>query len=311
MAEKSRVYQRYQWLIDLIQRYDGITLEEIDQAWQHSSMNPTPYAPLSERTFHRHKNEIEEIFGIRIVCHSKKYYIENADEVESGGVQDWMLSTIAVGNMLSESKDLRDRILFEEIPGGIQYLDTVIKAMRESTVLHMVYQSFWSDTEQDTWIHPYFLKVFQQRWYIVGKPGTHPDTIRTYALDRLVALEPTKEKFKYPKKFNPAEYFRDSFGIFHGEGPAEKVILKVEDNQVKYFDSLKPHHSQKKRDDLKVPGYTFYEYKIAPAFDFVQFICSKGSQVEVIEPQSLREWVADEVQKTHSYYCKNLFLRNC
>lgn len=302
MAEKSRVYQRYQWLIDLIQRSGGITLEEIDYAWQRSSMNPTPYAPLSERTFHRHKNEIEEIFGIEIVCHNKKYYIENEDEVEAGGVQDWMLSTIAVDNMLAESKDLRDRIQFEEIPGGIKHLDTIIKAMRENTVLHMVYQSFWSDREQDTWIHPYFLKVFQQRWYVVGKPGTHPETVRTYALDRVVLLEPMKEKFKYPKKFNPDEYYRDSYGIFHGETPAEQVILKVDDNQVKYFDSLKPHHSQTKREDLKVPGFTFYEYKMSPAYDFVQFLLSKGPLVEVVQPESLRLWVAEEVRGMYENY---------
>lgn len=302
MAEKSRVYQRYQWLIDLIQRSGGITLEEIGNAWQRSSMNPTPNSPLSERTFHRHKNEIEEIFGIEIVCRNKRYYIGNEDEVETGGVQDWMLSTIAVDNMLSESKDLRDRIQFEEIPGGVQYLDTIIKAMRENTVLHMVYQSFWSDKEQDTWIHPYFLKVFQQRWYVVGKPGTHPESVRTYALDRMIVLEPMEEKFKYPKKFNPDEYYRDSYGIFHGEDPAEKIILKVDDEQVKYFDTLKPHHSQTKRDDMKIPGFTFYEYKISPAYDFVQFILSKGALVEVMEPQSLRLRIAEEVRAMYNSY---------
>lgn len=302
MAEKSRVYQRYQWLIDLIQRSGGISLEEINKAWQRSSMNPVSYAPLSERTFHRHKNEIEEIFGIKIICRNKRYYIGNEEEVEAGGVQDWMLSTIAVDNMLAESKDLRDRIQFEEIPGGINHLDTIIKAMRENTVLHMVYQSFWSDSEQDTWIHPYFLKVFQQRWYVVGKPGTHPDTVRTYALDRVVLLEPMKEKFKYPKKFDPSEYYRDSYGIFHGETPAEQVILKVDDDQVKYFDSLKPHYSQTKRDDLKIPGFTFYEYKMSPAYDFVQFLLSKGSLVKVMQPESLRLWVAKEVRGMYENY---------
>jgi len=195
MAEKSRVYQRYQWLIDLIQRSGGITFEEIDKAWRRSSMNANPYSPLSERTFHRHKNDIEEIFGITIKCHkhSNKYFIDNEDEVESGVVQDWMLSTIAVGNMLSESKDLRDRIQFEEIPVGVNHLDTIINAMRENRVLRMVYQSFWSDVKQDTWIQPYFIKVFQQRWYIIGKPGTHPKEIRTYALDRIVLLEPIRK----------------------------------------------------------------------------------------------------------------------
>jgi len=65
---------------------------------------------------------------------------------------------------------------------------------------------------------------------------------------------------------------------------------------VKYFDSLRPHHSQVKSDDLKVSGYTFYEYRISLAFDFVQFILSKGSAVEVIEPASLRDAVVEEIK---------------
>ena len=304
MAEKSRVYTRYKWLVDLIQRHEGITFEEIDRAWRNSSLNPNPYSPLTERTFHRHKNEIREVFGIEIKCHknSNKYYIDNEDEVESGRVQDWMLSTIAVDNMLNESRDLRDRIQFEEIPGGIQFLDVVINAMRTNTVLHMVYQSFWSDSEQDTWLQPYFLKVFQQRWYVVGVPGTHPKDIRTYALDRMNVLELTGEKFEYPKKFSPSEYYENCYGIFHAEGEPKRVILKVRDDQEKYFDSLEVHPSQMKRDDLNEDGYTFYQYKIAPAYDFVQFLCSKTDSVEVIEPVELRQWVAKELKEACKLY---------
>ena len=299
MAEKSRVYSRYKWLVDIIQRNDGITFEEIDRAWQRSSLNTVPYSPLTARTFHRHKRDIEEVFGIIIKCNksSNKYYIDNEDEVEEGKIQEWMLSTIAVDNMLMESRDLRDRIQFEDIPGGRRFLDVVINAMRGNKVLHMVYQSFWSDEHQDTWLRPYFLKIFQQRWYVVGVPGTHPNTLRTYALDRMVSLEITPEKFKYPKRFNPSAYYANCYGIFHQEGEPEKIILKVQDDQVKYFDSLKVHHSQSKRDDLKEEGYTYYEYRIAPAYDFVQFLCSKCASVEVIEPLELRRWVAEELKK--------------
>ncbi len=61
--------------------------------------------------------------------------------------------------MLNESRDLRDRIQFEEIPGGRQFLSVVINAMRENRELRMDYKSFWSDEKQDTWIQPYFLAV--------------------------------------------------------------------------------------------------------------------------------------------------------
>ena len=104
----AKVFERYKWLADLIQRSNGITLEDIQKAWDRSPLNDDG-KPLSERTFHRHKDEIEQNFNITIKCHksSNTYNVENEDEVT-----DWMLSTIAVDNMLNESRDLRDRIQF-------------------------------------------------------------------------------------------------------------------------------------------------------------------------------------------------------
>ena len=107
----AKVFERYKWLADLIQRSNGITLEDIQKAWDRSPLNDDG-KPLSERTFHRNKDEIEQNFNITIKCHksSNTYNVENEDEVAEGSVTDWMLSTIAADNMLNESRDLRDRI---------------------------------------------------------------------------------------------------------------------------------------------------------------------------------------------------------
>ena len=37
-------------------------------------------------------------------------------------MRQWLIGTFSVGTLLNESRDLRDRILFEEIPSGQQYL---------------------------------------------------------------------------------------------------------------------------------------------------------------------------------------------
>jgi len=48
--------------------------------------------------------------------------------------------------------------------------------------------------------------------------------------------------------------------------------------------------------------YTYYEYRMAPAYDFIQHLCSKGSMVEVIEPQSLRDEIKEEIGKMYKMY---------
>lgn len=301
----ARVFERYKWLADLIQRSNGITLAEIQRAWDRSSLNDDG-KPLTERTFHRHKEQIENAFNITIKCHknSNRYYIENGDEVSEGGVTDWMLSTIAVDNMLNESRDLRDRIQFESIPGGQRHLSTIINAMREGVVLNMKYRSFWSDSDLDTTINPYFLKVFEQRWYVIGPTANHPRDPHTYALDRIKELTPSDKKFKYPKTFSPEGYYYNCYGIFHSDGKPEKIKLKVSSYQALYFDSLPIHRSQRKVDEECTEDYSLYEYYMAPTFDFIQFLCSKGASIEVLESDNLREAVADEIKKMYNTYFK-------
>lgn len=304
MAEKSRVFQRYQWLIDIIQRSGGITFENISRAWARSAMNANPGEPLSLRTFHRHKAEIEEVFGIVIKCHktSNKYFIENEDEVEAGGVQDWMLSTIAVDNMLNESRDLRDRIQFENIPGGRQHLSVIIQAMREGRALQMEYQSFKSDSASVALLSPFFLKVFEQRWYVIGPTSEHPKEPHTYALDRIHTLSLTDEKFSLPKNFSPEEYFRNTYGIFHSDDKPEIIRLRVKRFLALYLDSLPLHRTQKKIEEESDDEYVVYQLFMTPTIDLVNFLCSRGAAIEVLESAKLRGLVAEEVRKMYEVY---------
>ena len=299
----AKVFERYKWLVDLVRRSGGITLEEIQDSWDRSPLNDSG-KPLSERTFHRHKDEIEKAFNVTIRCnkYNNRYYIENEDEVEAGGVTDWMLSTIAVDNMLNESRDLRDRIQFEKIPGGLEHLSVIINAMRDSRVLEVRYRNFWREADQQLTLKPYFLKVYEQRWYVIGQPSTHPREVRTYALDRIVSLEPTEARFAYPKKFSPEQYFSNCYGIFHSDTKPVFVKLRVAGYQARFLETLPLHRSQQRLDDECTDTHAVYRYFMSPAYDFVQMLASKAGSIEVLEPAELREKVAREVEEMYRTY---------
>lgn len=308
MAEKSRIFQRHQWLISLIQRSTGITFQQISDAWDRSPLN-VKGDKLSLRTFHRHRSEISEIFGLDILCDKtdNTYYIDNEGDMrKEGGVQDWMLSTIAVDSMLNESRDLRDRIQFEQIPGGREHLSTIINAMREGKVLNMTYRNFTKGTESFIPLEPYFIKVFEQRWYVIGCSMNHSEqkTPRVYALDRITDLEISGVQFTYPTDFDPAEFFNYSYGVFRLEEKPQIIKLKATPRQALFMDSLPIHHSQEKVLSETTDQYTIYSLYLAPAYDFIQYICSQGSEIEVLEPQSLRDKIALEVEKVYKTYHK-------
>lgn len=295
-------FSRYIWLVDTIYRANGITFEEINEKWLRNSMSDGLDLPL--KTFHNHRNAIEEIFDINIVCDRRngyRYYIENADDMKKGGVRTWLLNTFAVNNLINESHHLKRRILFEQIPSGQKHLTTIIEAMRDSRTLEMTYKSFWRQDSYTTGVEPYFVKVFRQRWYMVAK-NTEKDALRIYALDRVQEMRETDNGFAFPKDFDPEEYFYNSFGIIHDDNcPPEIVDLKVYGTQREYFRTLPLHHSQKEVETEN--EYSVFRYYLSPTYDFVQEILSHGCEVEVLSPEHLRNeirWHAEVIVKRTS-----------
>ena len=83
------LFNRYVWLVDTIYRREKITFEEISDLWSCSTLNDTG-EDLPLRTFHYHRQAIEEMFYINIECDKRNgyvYYIENRDDMERGGVR--------------------------------------------------------------------------------------------------------------------------------------------------------------------------------------------------------------------------------
>ena len=291
-------FNRYIWLIDLIQRSGHISFEEIDRAWQRSSLNPKGRA--IGRSFFNHKDAILETFGIEIKCdRSLGYYINNEDDVESDTLKNWMLQSLSLNSIMNEGADLRDRIICEDIPSSQKWLPDIMAAMRDGKKLFMTYQSFWKNTSNTYDVSPYCLKLFKQRWYMLAKSDAYKEP-RIYALDRILDLKQTKTSFKLPKGYEPKDVFRKLFGVILDNGPVEEVIIRVSDDQVKYYRTLPLHHSQEEGESGD--GYTEFRYRLVPTFDFVRELLSKGMYAEVMSPQWLRREVANELRMTVRMY---------
>ena len=279
----NNLFKRYIWLVDTIYRSGRITLEEINAKWLRNSMSEGN--PIPKKTFHNHRKAIEEMFDINIECDKStyEYCIDNAEDLDRGGVRRWLMNTFAVNNLINESHKLKSRIQFENIPSGQKFLTTIIEAMRDGVTLNVTYQSYWMEESADFEVEPYFIKVFKQRWYLIGKS----DKLRIYALDRFHNLMPTNTKFKMLSGFEPESYFEDCYGIIHDdEEKAQLVKLKVNSRQANYLRALPLHHSQKEEE--RNEKYSIFSMYLKPSFDFRQEILSLGEEVEVLQPELLR-----------------------
>jgi hypothetical protein len=284
-------FNRYIWLVDTIRRAKYITLKELSDKWQRSSLNENG-APLPERTFFNHCKEISEQFGIEIkYVKPKGYCIANEDELGGDGLRSWMLNSISVNNTVRESADMRSRIIFEDIPSGYRFLNDIIEAMKEGKKLRIEYTDYEKDSSSSIIIAPYCVKLFHQRWYVLGKLDAYRQP-RLFCLDRIDELEILDSSFRLPRSFDAKQFFDEHYGVvIDDEIPPQRVLLKVTSQQWKYFQSLPLHKSQRELESND--QWSILEYHMAPTWDLAMELMKYYDKVEVLEPESLRNEVID------------------
>lgn len=286
-------FRQYTWLVNIIQRAKSITFEQIGQLWVASDLNEGK--PLSRTTFYRLRQAIEDMFGIHIECDNQHLYsISNPETLKNNSTQNWMLQTLTVSNILVDSLSIKDRLVLEEIPAGTQYLQTIINAIKNNRSLSMTHQSFDAFEEKTIIIEPYCLKVFRQRWYLLGKDHIKHNNLRIYALDRISELKETNEHFELDPSFDAEYFFKNYFGVFIGENEKPtRIVLRAYGKMIPLLRTLPKHPSQKEINTTKM--YSDFEYYLAPTFDFRQAILKEGHELEVIEPETLRKKIHEEL----------------
>ena len=284
----SKTFNRYIWLVNILLQKRKLTFDEISELWQESGLGDEK--PMSLRTFHQHRKAVEELFGVIIKCNPSDgyhYYIDNPQAIRNDRTRQWLLNSFTLSNMIMAGHNMNGRILFENIPRGTEYLQPIIEAMQQNKVLELDYQSFGG--HMNTFhIEPYAMKVYRQRWYIVGNLQER-NTIRHLALDRIVDLHVTDSAFTLPKRFNAEKYYANTVGIYvNDELQPKKVRIRVFGRQVEYLRTLPLHRSQEEV-FTKHEQYSEFQYKVCLTTELSTQLFSMGENVEVLEPQELRE----------------------
>lgn len=299
---KTDSFKQYIWLVNTIDRHGKITLERLSRLWVDNDLNEGK--PLARTTFFRLKLAIEEMFGIRIECDTRngyQYYIANDELLKSNSTQNWMLRTLTVNSILLDGLSIKDQLLLEDIPSGLEHLETIINAIKVHHTLRMSYKKFIDSEPYSTFIEPYCLKLFHQRWYLLGKSERRNGDLRIYALDRITELVETDNEFILDPDFDAEIFFKDYFGVTPDQNvKVERIVLRAYSTTDNYLRTLPLHHSQQEISTKN--GATLFEYRLAPTRDFIQAILKEGQELEVVEPESLRKEIRKKLTETLKRY---------
>ena len=298
------LFKEYIWLVNTIRKAgdDGITFAEINEKWLETELSEG--VELARSTFNRHKDSIEDIFGLIIECNrlnGYRYFISNEEVLGEDSIQNWMLNTLTVNNIIGEASTLQDRILLQPAPVEGDYLKMVIEAMKKNVKLAVDYRKYGDDEPRHLTFEPYCIKLFKQRWYILGHfhrnaiaDRPEVDYFGVFSFDRILNMSLTDDKFQMDPSFNAQAYFEECFGVLvNDDTVAQRIVIRVFGDERFYVRDLPIHKSQ--REIGQGEDYTDFELFMRPTIDLSTHFVSRSFLIKVLEPQ----WLADEIHHMH------------
>ena len=295
------LFKQYIWLVGTISRAGKISLEEINRRLLGTELSGG--IEIARTTFIRHKAAIQDIFGIEIECDTHDgfaYYIANQEVLQENSIQNWMLSTITVSNLLGDSRSVHDRILLESIPSNGDNIRLFIEAIKTSRRIIVTYRKYGFTEPSEHTVEPYCIKLFQRRWYALVRHIIR-NSLFTLSFDRIIDIRLTEEHFKTDKDFDAQSWFSDCYGVFRNQdAELERVVVRAYGREAFYLRDLPFHHSQ--RESASGEAWTDFEYWLRISNDFYTPLLSRGPNIKVLQPQWLAEEIRQQLLKAAGLY---------
>lgn len=269
-------------------------------------------------------------YNAPIVVYNKKFY-----KYES---EDYSITDIPLNendmNVLSETvemlKQFKDFSLFSELGGiiqrledkvytektdqsaiihldkndklkGLEHLDVLYQAIIKKMVLKIKYQSFKARDASEIIFHPYILKEFNNRWFLIGRPGVEAKKpIVTLALDRIISIDYDTSLTYRNDNFNGDEYYKDVIGVTVSNARAERIQFWVDKKNAPYVITKPFHRSQ--RIIQKTEDGVIFNIFVQINFELERLILGFGDSIEVIKPRRLRNRMKQKLKKAIGFY---------
>jgi len=192
-------------------------------------------------------------------------------------------------------------ISFKNVPDikGTQYLEPIISAIENKQVIRLYYLPFYEDKPYFNEVHPYLLKEHGFRWYLVGL-NEFKGQVRTYALDRIRDLKEAEGIMYTQPVFDAEKYFKHAIGIIAPEGTPALIKLAVQKTQAQYLITQPWHDSQNIEEETEEE--VIFSFRVHPTYELKSLVLSLGKDGRIIEPDSLKEDVREELAKMLDKY---------
>jgi predicted DNA-binding transcriptional regulator YafY len=182
---------------------------------------------------------------------------------------------------------------------GYEYIEEILEYILTQEVIEINYRSFEKDVLENRTLHPYLLKEYRNRWYVIGY-DEYAKGIRTFGLDRIVGLTRSEVNYRKNSDFDPEAFFSNSFGITTNSFKTERIVLLFHPLAGRYIKTQWLHETQQILSD-SVRGLKI-SIEVIPCVELEMTIKGYGSHVQVLEPFWLRDKIVKELNDCVSQY---------
>lgn len=180
----------------------------------------------------------------------------------------------------------------------MEHITPLFNAIRKRITVEIQYLSFKMEEPQTLIVHPYYLKQYNNRWFLFCCTGDYSN----YPLDRILNVKLSNVPYR-ESNINFEEYFEDILGVTKREGQKpKKILLKFPKSKYPYVATKPWHDSQKKvaEDETSVT----IELDVVVNYELEQKILSRGDYVEILKPESLRKKIKSRIKTSMDIYGK-------
>ncbi len=202
------------------------------------------------------------------------------------------------------SQNKQEVISFEEniYLKGKEYISNLYDSIHYKKVLIIRYKSFRSDFINEFHLSPYYLKQYNNRWFLFGQDARYK-TLTNLALDRIEHLEDSNEQY-IKTDINFEEYFEDIVGVSLSEEPVEKVILRIDKQRWPYV-KTKPLHGSQKVISIE-EDFVDISLEVIPNNELESIILQYGEKMMVLEPEDLKLRIMEKINILNNKYLNSV-----
>lgn len=184
---------------------------------------------------------------------------------------------------------------------GMRFFTPLFKNITSKIAIKIHYKNYKSEKTIETVIHPYYLKEYNQRWFLFALNHKYK-TISNFALDRIEKIESASTKYIPNTTIDFTHYFENVVGVSVTLGEeVQTVKLWIDKEQLPYTLS-KPIHKSQKLIEKREDGSAVISIEVIPNFELKQLLLSFGERVEVLSPEPLRVEISERIKKNHEKY---------